>query len=129
MIAHPTEEQEAPKHTPGILSHHHFNAFEDDGTGALHQSGNMKRSIFARWHDDKERRFTQVIAEVHEQAGHPEQAQANGDRFVECWNDHDALVAENTSLKHDLAEAIAALRACPYRTKQMTAILSKHGRN
>lgn len=65
------------KHTPGEWSAHHFVVFEPDDAGKMKQGEKMKRSVFAHNNDEQGRRCTQVLADVFEQAGHPEQAEAN----------------------------------------------------
>jgi len=65
------------KYTPGDFKAVYFEAHENDGTGTLAPTGHMKRAIHAIWHDDQGRRCTQFVAEVFEQAAHPEQGEAN----------------------------------------------------
>jgi hypothetical protein len=65
------------KHTRGEWKALYFDALENDGTGTLVLAGYKKRVISAVWFDEQNRRCTQFLAEVHEQAAHPEQGEAN----------------------------------------------------
>jgi hypothetical protein len=73
--------QEA-KFTPGEWSTSHYEAMEYDGTGTLVPAGYMKRNVKAVRYDEQGRRCTQFLAEVHEQAAHPEQGAANAGLMV-----------------------------------------------
>jgi hypothetical protein len=87
MIRQPDEPAESePKHSQGILSHNYIPEPNDDADGDLQRPQNMRRVIFATRIDDEGERVTQIIAEVFEQPGFPEQGAANAARFVECWN-------------------------------------------
>jgi hypothetical protein len=87
MIRQPDEPADStPKYSKGILSHQHSPEPDYNAEEGWQRSKNMRRVIFATRINDEGERVMQIIAEVFEQPGFPQQGAANAERFVECWN-------------------------------------------
>jgi hypothetical protein len=81
----------AARFTAGDWKTSHFDALENDGTGTLVAAGYKKRVISAVRFDKQNRRCTQFLAEVHEQAGLPEQGAANAELMADAQRLLNAL--------------------------------------
>ena len=110
MIRQPFEHAEpAPRHTQGVLSHHHIPEPNIDAEDASQNPENMKRVIFAT-RIDEGRKVTQIIAEVFEQPGHPAQGAANVERIVECWNRFDENDGSDKKIETDMPDIATNFR-------------------
>jgi hypothetical protein len=90
MIRQPDEPADStPKYSEGILSHQHIPEPDYNAEEGWQRSKNMRHVIFATRINNEGERVMQIIAEVFEQPGFPEQGAANAERFVDCWNRFD----------------------------------------
>jgi hypothetical protein len=102
----------------------------------------MRRVIFATGINDEGKRVTQIIAEVFEQPGFPEQGAANAERLVKCWNrfdegakidDEDRDLAERPDIGTSFTNAVNSLIAyaltcrseSPEWLKEMARLINK----
>ncbi len=107
------------KHTPGEWKALYFDALENDGTGTLVPAGYKKRVISAVWFDEQNCRCTQFLAEIHEQAGHPEQGEANAHLMAEAGTVASETGLTPRQLAEQREELLEALERMTMHAKSM----------
>lgn len=100
-----------PKHTPGTWKAHHIpeTVVED---GVVKPTEGMKRVVHAQRHDELGRRVTQFVAEVFEQAAHPEQGEVNAQLIAEAGTVATETGLTPRQLAEQRQELLQALEEC-----------------